>query len=401
MPGLGDALSKAMNDSQRGVDDLVRRAAENEGESPQTDITKPGAAMRPRTAAAGRSQPVSQGEKEFLVVPLAGAQEVASPPPARAGDQAVPRTMVLPRPSGLPKTQQPPRPDRSASPPSPAGAAVPPSSAVEPIAPFAPSGVIRRQLRRPAKAGGGSKSSSGDELLVSGADRRPIYEELPNCRLLPVFPGADAYRHPSLAKGVGGVVQAILAGRAGTPAMLTFCGAARSAGSTTVAAAVALALAAQVRLRVLLVDADFRSPGLEGLVGSGEGLGLAEVLVGGASLENAVVCSQNESLAVLPLGRPATPAGELLGVARLLEGPALGRMLDACRGLFDAVLFDAGDTNWSGAALLAGAVGSAVLVVRSSQTGARDARRARRALGHYGARVIGAVLNGAPADAER
>ena len=401
MPGLGDALSKAMNDSRRGLDDLVRRAAENEDRSSPTEGTgaiapapSGAAASAPRPSSAGRSAPVSQGEREFLVVPLGDAREV---PPAQHG------TKELPAQSSMPRTEQLPRLDRN-SPPrpppsSPARAAAPMASAVEPIAPFAPSGVIRRQLRRPARTGG--KSGSRGELLVSGTDRRPIFEEVPGCRLLPVFPGADAYRIPALVGGVGGVVQAVLAGKAGTPAMLAFCGAARAAGSTTVAAAVALALAAQARVRVLLVAADFRSPGLEGLVGGDEGLGLAEVLVGGTSLENALVCSQSESLAVLPLGRPATPAGELFGVARLLEGPALGRMLEGCRGLFDAVLFDAGDTGWSGAAMLAGVVGSAVLVVRFGQTSARETRRARRALGRYGARVVGAILNGAPVGAER
>ena len=40
MPGLGDALSKAMEDSRRGLDDLVRRAAEGESDLSQTEVTR-------------------------------------------------------------------------------------------------------------------------------------------------------------------------------------------------------------------------------------------------------------------------------------------------------------------------------------------------------------------------
>ena len=150
------------------------------------------------------------------------------------------------------------------------------------------------------------------------------------------------------------------------------------------------------------MDADFRSPGLGGLIGESEGSGLSEVLAGGATLDAAAVFSEAEGLAVLPLGRAGESAGDSSGVVRLLEGPALGRMLDACRGFFDAVIFDAGSAaEWSGPAGLAGAVGTAVLVVRAGQTGAREVRAVRRALEGLGAKVAGAVLNCAPSAAEK
>ena len=77
-------------------------------------------------------------------------------------------------------------------------------------------------------------------------------------------------------------------------------------------------------VRVLLVDADLRSPGLGGLAGGGDGPGFVDVLAGGASLQDALVCSGSESLAVLPMGRSQAAAGDQSGMLRVLEGAAPG-----------------------------------------------------------------------------
>jgi Mrp family chromosome partitioning ATPase len=418
MPGLGDALGKAMEDSRRGLDDLVRRAAESEPESEATDATtltppapppKPPPAARPAPAGRvpERSAPVSREEKEFLVVSVEGGSPPPQPPPPAEGaapadkDQDKTREMSLldmpledPRPPSAPPSVKPPAPLPTPSPAAPpparsaARSAAPSSASGEAIAPFAPSGVIRRPLRQ------SSRSGPPGGLLGDGTKRRSIQEELPQCRRVPKLPGAAPYRNPILVRGISGVVKVIAGGRAGRPALVTICGAAPGAGCSTVAAAVALELAGRVRVRVLLVDADFRSPGLGGLAGRPGGPGLAEVLSGGAALDTAVICSEAEGLAVLPLGGAS-------GGTRLLSGPAMGRVLDSCRGFVDAVILDAGDAaGGSGVAALAGATGAAVLVVRSGQTGAREARAVRRTLEHAGAQVVGAVLNGAPAAGE-
>jgi len=419
MPGLGDALSKAMDDSRRGLDDLVRRAAQNETE--QDGAEPPPAADRP--AAAG---PVSPEEREFLVVPLDGARQAAAPEGSGGPDPA--KTAQLPRPdlfaeladdpAGAPPepapdpvpARAPERPRAAAPAPAPAPAAASPSPAntresraaagrsggLEPIAPFAPSGVIRRQLRAPAKGADRGAVRTPDALLVNRPERRPLAEEITDSRRLPSLPGAEAYRHPELVRGVGGVVQALLSGRAGTPAVLAVCGAGVGAGCTTVAAATAMELAAKSGIRVLLVDADLRAPELDALAGEGGGPGFADVLAGGASLQDALVCSGSESLAVLPMGDSRVAADDQSGMLRLLEGAAPGRLLGACRGLFDAVILDAGDGAWRGTAMLAGAAGAAVLVVRSGLGSASEVRRTGRDLEHFGTRLIGTVLNRVP-----
>ncbi len=406
MPGLGDALSKAMEDSRRGLDDLVRRAAEGESDLSQTEVTRivaPQAdgdktSVEPEAESAAGSAPVSPEEKDFLVVAL-DSDGAAPPPPPPPGESGAGKTQVIPGPAddaggdAVPgDAPAPPGADQlpEAAPPPPI------TTAVGSIAPFAPSGVIRRQLRAPA---GGAKPDAlpdggeGEGGNESGKARRPLLEELAQSRRVPKLAGTEPYRDPQLLRGVDGAVRLIASGKLGRPAVLAFCGATPDSGTTTVAAAVALELAAQSGLRVLLVDADLNSPGLGGLIGGAGAPGLAEVLAGGSSLDAALVCSEAESLAVLPAGGKPEKAG----ASRPLDAAALGRMLDQCRGLFDAAIFDAGPVvGRNRAAELAGEAGTAVLVVRAGTTDARQARVARNALRRSGARVAGAILNCAP-----
>jgi tyrosine-protein kinase Etk/Wzc len=282
----------------------------------------------------------------------------------------------VPEPRALPKTQP-----LSATAPEPpafgpetrsAGPRLPEPVAAEPVPRFVPSGVFRAHVRGFSPAAGAEPSG-----------RRRVK------RLL----NAASYRDAALVKGVSGAVSLALGGDAGRPALLAICGATGGAGTTTVAVAVALGLAAQPRLRVLLVDADFRSPALLRLLGPvGSGEDFAAVLAGTCELGAALVWSEAEGLAVLPLAEAGRPP----------ESPAVLRALADFRGLFDAVVFDAGSVAGpGGAAELAGAVGTAVLVVRAGATGAGQAREARRTLERSGARVAGAILTCAGPSAGR
>jgi capsular exopolysaccharide synthesis family protein len=163
----------------------------------------------------------------------------------------------------------------------------------------------------------------------------------------------------------------------------------RSEGKSTLAAnlAVSLALAGK---RVLLVDADLRSPSAHRLFGLTARTGLAPVLAGEAELADAIQPSSIPLLDVLPGGPvPSNPA-ELLTCRRFPE------LLDYLRDRYDFVLVDT-------PALLPVADASAVacradgvlLTLRPTRNGRPAAERALEALAMVGARVLGVVINGA------
>src|SRR5579885_1515324 len=63
---------------------------------------------------------------------------------------------------------------------------------------------------------------------------------------------------------------------------------------------------------ILLIDGDLRKAELSRLLGRPPGPGLAEVLSGKATFQEAVIPTENPNLFVMPAGTPETPAPELL-----------------------------------------------------------------------------------------
>src|ERR1044071_1464195 len=88
------------------------------------------------------------------------------------------------------------------------------------------------------------------------------------------------------------------------------------------------------QLRVLLLDADLRRPSIHRLFGISETPGLSDVLMGGATLDDALVSIPDHRLTVLPSGLIPTQPAELLG------SNGMRRILDTLRTRFDRVLID-------------------------------------------------------------
>src|SRR4029078_5102108 len=88
-------------------------------------------------------------------------------------------------------------------------------------------------------------------------------------------------------------------------------------GKTLTAANLALTMAQEFQQRVLLVDCDLRRPAIPGLFGIAETPGLSDVLMGGASIDDALVTVRDYRLTVLPSGViPMHPAGRRGAAAR-------------------------------------------------------------------------------------
>jgi capsular exopolysaccharide synthesis family protein len=148
------------------------------------------------------------------------------------------------------------------------------------------------------------------------------------------------------------------------------------------------AVLAQGSSKVLLIDSDLRSPRLHKALGMRAGIGLTDVLLGNASLDEAIQPTGIPNLSVLLSGGvPPNPAD-------VIEGAGFRQLLDACSERFDRVVLDSPPVlPVTDPALLATYCDGVLMVVRSGRTGVAQARRTRQAIGDLGARLLGVVLN--------
>lgn len=145
-------------------------------------------------------------------------------------------------------------------------------------------------------------------------------------------------------------------------------------GKTFCAINLALSLAAERDVEILLVDADFAKPDILNQLGAGEGPGLLDVLNGAvASAENCILKTDVPQLSVLPAGTKSVADTELLASERahaVLDGLAAANPRRI-------VIFDSPPVlAASPASALASHVGQVVLVVRADKTSEGDLREA-------------------------
>ncbi|MBX9584575.1 MAG: CpsD/CapB family tyrosine-protein kinase, partial [Gemmataceae bacterium] len=162
-------------------------------------------------------------------------------------------------------------------------------------------------------------------------------------------------------------------------------------GKTTVAANLAVSLA-QAGKRVILVDCDLRSPGVQPLFQLGRhGDGLRSVMTADVDLRLAVRSCQVGNLFLLPAGR-----GEMDPVD-LLTRPKFRELIAELRGRYEYVLVDAPPaTADKELAALAEYADGAVVAVRAGADAPDRAGWAAGQLAAAGAKVLGAVVNTGP-----
>lgn len=175
-------------------------------------------------------------------------------------------------------------------------------------------------------------------------------------------------------------------------ATIAFTSADAEGGKSSVALNTAIALA-ELKPRVLLVDADLRLPSLHTKLGMRRAHGLSDVLVGTIPFTDAIHSTPHEGLDVIAAGT------NVPNPFALLQSAAFDRFLDEARERYEAVLID---TPACGsvvdAAVVCARADGTVYVVASRQTDAVVAERGLARLRNAGVRnVIGAVLNRAPA----
>jgi capsular exopolysaccharide synthesis family protein len=161
-------------------------------------------------------------------------------------------------------------------------------------------------------------------------------------------------------------------------------------GKTTTTANLAIALA-QSNARVLVVDADLRRPRLAEVLGLEGAVGLTDVLIGRAKLEDALQPWGSSNFLVLPAGTVPPNPSELLG------SRAMADLIEALEPRFDVVLLDAPPLlPVTDGAILAHRSRGALLVVAAGRSRRGEVEAAVSTLSNVGARLAGVILTMLP-----
>jgi capsular exopolysaccharide synthesis family protein len=173
------------------------------------------------------------------------------------------------------------------------------------------------------------------------------------------------------------------------PRVLVLTSAGAGEGKSTVASNLAIALA-EIRLKVLLIDADMRKPRVHDIFGVSNDYGLSTILKECSLTEDGLREVVQETtvpgLSVIPAGQTAASG--------LLYSPVLPQLLKRFKQEFDMVLIDTPPMLHMPDARVVGRQADAVvLVVRAGQTTRDAAMAARERLVEDGTRVIGTILN--------
>lgn len=159
-------------------------------------------------------------------------------------------------------------------------------------------------------------------------------------------------------------------------------------GKSTSAVNLAITMA-QMGSRVALIDADLRRPVVHSIFNTDRRVGLTNVLIGRAKLEEAIIQTEINNLSIITCGTLPPNPSELLGSA------PMDKFIAELKTKFDVVLFDTPPViAVTDAAVLGSKVDGMILVVKSGQTDKEACFRAHSLLKNVKTTILGALLNG-------
>jgi capsular exopolysaccharide synthesis family protein len=249
----------------------------------------------------------------------------------------------------------------------PASALLQPPAAAVQVAPEQPEGAVADAIQF-------------DELWARCSQRR--WKPDPNLVVFensnPFFPGAEQFRT---------LRSRLYRMREGQPLQTVLISSAIPAeGKTVVSTNLAYALVRQRGCRVLLIDADLRSPRVHTLLGAPGAPGLADYLQSSATEFEVTQRGGEEGFCFIPAGNHVTHPSELISSARMKH------FLDRVRPAFDWIIIDSPPAlPVADSSVLGGLVDGVLLVVRASSTPSEASLRACKEL--RDAHILGVVLN--------
>jgi capsular exopolysaccharide synthesis family protein len=159
-----------------------------------------------------------------------------------------------------------------------------------------------------------------------------------------------------------------------------------SEGKTTTTANLGIALS-KSGIRTVIIDADLRRPNLAKTMDIEGAVGLTDLLVGRAELDDVVQEWGVDGLSILPAGTIPPNPSELIG------SEAMVRVVAELAATFDVVLVDTPPVlAVTDSALVSTLVSTTLLVTAANQTKRSDVRAAVEALARVGERADGIVL---------
>ncbi len=162
-------------------------------------------------------------------------------------------------------------------------------------------------------------------------------------------------------------------------------------GKTSVAVQLAMSLARTTNKPVLLIDGDMRSPNLHDIFDVKLAPGLAKVLEGKTSLEEAIVATSCPALDLLPAGKLASNPHQLLGSS------GFSALLESISGKYRYVIIDTPPVLAASESLMLAKMAEASLVCVLRDVSRIDqVKKAYQRLQIAGGKPVGLVLNGVP-----
>lgn len=157
-------------------------------------------------------------------------------------------------------------------------------------------------------------------------------------------------------------------------------------GKSTVSGNLALACS-QNENKVIIIDCDLRKPSIHKKFKVSNLLGLSEVLIGKAQLDDAIQ-SRNENLDVLTSGKvPPNPS-------EMLSSSAMTKLIEKLKEKYDVVILDSAPLGAvTDAQILSTKVDGTILVMRAQRTKREVVLEAKNSLEKVGANILGCVLH--------
>ncbi len=169
---------------------------------------------------------------------------------------------------------------------------------------------------------------------------------------------------------------------------IMFTGAVHGGGATTTALNFAKTLVKNGEVKVLLIDANLRTPQLHNLFNITSGRGLSDVLIDNDQKAFKILKFGSSYLFVLAGG------GDYKGAVSLFESKRFAEFLNKSRKTFDYVILDGAPLpNSAETRVLCDKVDGVVMVIESGKLRRQVAIRAKQELEDAGARILGVVLN--------
>jgi capsular exopolysaccharide synthesis family protein len=231
---------------------------------------------------------------------------------------------------------------------------------------------------------------SEDDLIAAGAG--PVLGTVPFDRLVESAPLlVEASRHSSFAEAFRQLRTNLqFVDVEHRVQVLVVTSSVPGEGKSVTCSNLALSLAAAGR-QVLLIEADLRLPRISHYFGIDRSVGLTDVLIGRASLEEVVRPIPGTSLTVLPSGHAPPNPSELLG------SDSMRAVLAELRNQYDVIVVDTPPLlPVADGAVAAAWADGVVLLVRTAKTPRQQVTLSLRSLSSVGARLVGSVMTMAP-----